>query len=278
MLVVCPNNRTCFGCPVAYNVIDVDFIRHNVIRRCRVLLDTRGASRATATLVGRTGASTPEIFWRVTLCPVGCMHKRQMLNAFSKNPQTGRGEAMATREKWYALQVTSGKEQATINALERVLALYADAPGFEGVQAPAELFSPRYLTARAEGGEYIPVQKPLLPGYVIAITADAEGLNRMCRKVHSFARLLGNEEAFIPLSTTESDWLARFTGKGNRVVLESTGFKEGGRVVVTSGPLVGYEAQITRINRRKHEAYVSLSMLGRQVQVKVGFHLMRKSD
>lgn len=206
-------------------------------------------------------------------------HERAPKQATALNPwrQQKGGKTVPIAEKWYALQVASGKEDATIRELQAAFVTLADVEGFEGVQAPKELFSPRMQTARLVGGEYQPVQEPLLPGYVIAITPDVQGLNRVARRVNTYTRVLGNEKAFIPLSESETSWLSRFTGKGNRVVPLSEGFLEGGSVVVTAGPLVGLEAHITRINRRKREAYVSLTMMGRPVQVKVGFHLMKKA-
>ena len=56
----------------------------------------------------------------------------------------------------------------------------------------------------------------------------------------------------------------------------SEGFKEGGVVRVTSGPLIGFEGMITKVNRRKHEAYLQIEIMGRKKEIKVGFNLVRK--
>lgn len=183
---------------------------------------------------------------------------------------------MAKSAKWYAIQVAAGKENRIVEFFRNAPAQLANVPGLESVEPPQEVFSPRYQTAQLKGGTYVPVEKPFLPGYVIAVTRDVDGLNRMLHLNCDFTKILGSEEAFVPLSSAEANWLRAFTGKQDHVVPMSCGFKEGGRVVVTSGPLVGREAQIVKINRRKREAYVSFEMMGRKVEVKVGFRLVKK--
>lgn len=76
------------------------------------------------------------------------------------------------------------------------------------------------------------------------------------------------------------EWLSALTQRSARTVALSQGyrdFKAGGRVVITQGPLMGHEAQITQVSRRRGEATLSLKLLGRQVNVRVGLHLVRKS-
>ena len=159
-----------------------------------------------------------------------------------------RGERRV-RAVWYVIQVMAGREEAVARKIKRAAADFAEERGM----AAADV------------------------GYLVAVTSSAAVLDTALKRVPELTRILGNDNAFIPLKDDEAGWIDAFTRKGYRVVEMSEGFKEGGKVTVTSGPLVGYEGAITKIDRRKHEAYLQLEIMGRKKEVKVGFNLVRKA-
>ena len=57
----------------------------------------------------------------------------------------------------------------------------------------------------------------------------------------------------------------------------SEGVIEGGTIKVLSGPLMGYEGSIQKIDRHKRLAYVEIKMLGRTTVVKLGLEIVSKS-
>ena len=179
---------------------------------------------------------------------------------------------------WYVIQITTGRENSVLRLIDRAVAEYAREHGVEPTDVLQECFSPRYKTARRQNGAYTPTTELLLPGYLIAVTKNPAQLQTVLKRVPALSKLLKSENAFTPLTRQEVSWLCAFTQKGNRVVDMSEGFTQGGRVVVTSGPLMGYEGQIAHINRRKRTASVKMSMCGRTVEVKLGFHLVKKQD
>ena len=213
---------------------------------------------------------------------------------------------------WYVIQITTGRENSVLRLIDRAVAEYAREHSVEPTDVLQECFSPRYRTARrvpaahtstqpaapasasragvtsgphASGthaastpARYLPTTELLLPGYLIAVTKNPAQLQMVLKRVPALSKLLKSENAFTPLTRQEVSWLCAFTQKGNRVVDMSEGFTQGGRVVVTSGPLMGYEGQIAHINRRKRTASVKMSMCGRTVEVKLGFHLVKKQD
>ena len=179
---------------------------------------------------------------------------------------------------WYVIQTTTGRENTVLHMIMRAVSDYATRESLSERDIVEECFSPRYRTAKKVDGVYVPTEELLLPGYLIAITDNPATLEVVLRNVPALSKILKNENAFTPLTDAETAWICAFTQKGDRVVDMSEGFKEGGRVVVTSGPLVGHEGLISRINRRKHLAYLQISMLGRNVEVKVGFNLVKKRE
>ena len=175
--------------------------------------------------------------------------------------------------RWYAVQVETGREDAACVLVLRT----AEAAGL--ADAFDELFSPGRHTLSKVHGKLVEGLEPLLPGYVIAVArpADLDAVAEALRRTPRFARLVGIGGAFAPLSDQEVSWICAFTQRGDRTVEMSEGFVEGGRVVVTSGPLVGKEVLIKKVNRRKRTAEVELSICGRRITAKVGLSLTRKN-
>ena len=67
---------------------------------------------------------------------------------------------------WYAIQVTSGKEESTCRLMRRLVP----------AAVLEEVFTPRYETQKKYQGEWRMCQSILFPGYVVAVTPDASVL------------------------------------------------------------------------------------------------------
>lgn len=166
--------------------------------------------------------------------------------------------------EWYVIQVIKGREEAMAELIGRV------------VPKPAldECFYPRFATEIKVHGRWIPVEKPLFPGYLIGVTDDPETLESALTRIPEFARVLTQGDTFVPLARDERELIGGFTKPGNRVVPMSMGIKQGDMVVVTSGPLVGRQALIKSINRRKSIAFLELNLCGRTVGTRVGLGIL----
>lgn len=168
------------------------------------------------------------------------------------------------RQSWYVIQVPTGAERKLCALIERM------APA--GVAQ--ECFCPRYATQIKRAGEWVDVEKALLPGYVIVVTNQLDTLVRTLGKIPEFTRLLRMGESFVPLNQTDRSWIEAFTSKGNRCMDMSMGVVEGESVRVLSGPLTGKEALICSINRHKNLAFVQLQICGRTVTTKLGLGIV----
>ena len=169
----------------------------------------------------------------------------------------------------YVMQVLTGREQATIDALERML---GDARRYE-------LFAPRFRFQKKIRGFWQDVDELLTPGYVYVRTSmlDVDELSREIRQAPPRAAMLMQDGKIIPLSADEERWLQALAGAGEGHVVEpSYGFIEGDQVVITEGPLVGFEAQIKKLDRHKRLAYVEVHLMGRTKLIKVGAEIVRK--
>ena len=170
--------------------------------------------------------------------------------------------------RWYVIQVATGKEEAMCRLIERL------AP--EGCLE--ECFAPRYATEMKVRSEWVPAQKPLFPGYLIAVTDEPVRLADALRRTPEFTRLLSVGETFVPLHSEDQAWIGAFTKKGERVIPMSTGVMEGDHVVVLDGPLVGCEAMIKSVNRHKSLAILEFEICGRRVTTKVGLGIVRRRE
>lgn len=188
------------------------------------------------------------------------------------------GEALPARceagalPRWYAVQVEAGREDAACALVLRTARAAGLADAFD------ELFVPKRRTLSKVEGELVEGEEPLFPGYVIAVARprDLDAVAAALRRSPRFARLLAYGSEFAPLSDQEVSWICAFTQRGSRTVGMSEGFVEGGRVVVTSGPLVGREALVRKVDRRRRTAEVELSICGRKVTTKLGLSLVKK--
>lgn len=169
---------------------------------------------------------------------------------------------------WYVIQVLKGREDAMANLISRVV------PS----SVLTECFNPKFATETKVRGRWVQVHKDLFPGYIIAITSDPQALEDQLLRMDEFARVLTQGERFVPLAKDEMQLVAAFTQRGSRVVPLSRGVKEGDRVVVTEGPLMGREYLIKSVNRHKSLAILEVNLCGRPVTTRVGLAVLSKVD
>ena len=141
-----------------------------------------------------------------------------------------------------------------------------------------ECFSPTYEYRRKLRGEWVRQEMLLLPGYVIAVTRDPWALARVLRATPEFTRLLAMGTQFVPLSANDRSWMERWTTEDDRTIPMSVAYKEGDAVVVTDGPLVGQEAMIVRVNRRKRVAHLEIHAGQLTIHTTVGLEVLPKPE
>lgn len=178
------------------------------------------------------------------------------------------GPSGSVRSKWYVVQVVSGRERKVCELLRAKI----------GEDVLKECFSPAYATQRKVRGEWEEHRSLLFPGYVIAVTRDAAELKARMRTVAEFTRLLSLGERFTSLTKAERAWICAYTQQGERVMPMSMAVMEGDQVRVVQGPLLGQEALIDHVDRRRSTAYIELEMFGRRIKTKIGLGVVAKKS
>jgi transcriptional antiterminator NusG len=165
---------------------------------------------------------------------------------------------------WYVIQVITGREQKTAESILDVVP--------HGVLQ--ECFFPQYTTEIKIKGQWVAIDKPMFPGYLIAVTDDPYVLDRELRKLNLFARIVSQGGVLLPLNQGDIKIIDSCTEPGHRVIPMSRGFKVGDSVLIDQGPLVGQQARIKRINRRKSTALIEFNLCGRIVAARMGLALI----
>ncbi len=169
---------------------------------------------------------------------------------------------------WYVMQVQTGSEEKIQLQCERLIS--------ESVLE--KCFIPYYEEQRKLHGEWKLLKKVLFPGYVFVITDDLEKLWYALKRVQGLTKLLGTDGEMIPLSDEEVDFMLRFGGD-KQVVEISKGVFEGSKVKILSGPLVGKEGLIKKIDYHKRRATLEMEMFGRMQVIRLGLEVkMEKAD
>ncbi|MCD7736809.1 MAG: antiterminator LoaP [Lachnospiraceae bacterium] len=166
---------------------------------------------------------------------------------------------------WYVVQVRAGAE-------EKICAQCAKKISETLLR---QSFLAYYEERKKRGGKWETQKKVLFPGYVFLDTDEIEKVFFELKKVIGLTKILGIGEDIVPLTEEEVRFLTQLGGE-NHVVEMSEGIIEGARVKVQSGPLMGKEALIKKIDRHKRKAYLELELFGHMQRVEVGLEITMK--
>lgn len=167
---------------------------------------------------------------------------------------------------WYVVQVRTGTEESIRRQCEKQI----DENVLEGC------FVPYYEEQRRMRGKWTTLRKVLFPGYVFVITGEAEELYKKLKMITGLTKLLGTGREIVPISEDEQTFLRKFCGK-EQVAVMSEGIIEGSQVRVTSGPLLGMEGYIRRIDRHKRKAWLEMELFGRKQMIQAGLEVVAKN-
>ena len=170
------------------------------------------------------------------------------------------------RDEIYVLQVGGGQEKRTLQLISSLVS----------PDVYTEVFSPKFLRKMKLANEWHMVEVPLVPGYLFITTNDIVALRDALYHVPTLTKLLRMGSGVVPLEPEEVAWIDRLTKPHERTVDFSKGYLVGDKVVITSGPLQGYESEIVKIDRHKRFAYLTFSIMGRDKDVKVGLEIVSK--
>ncbi len=167
---------------------------------------------------------------------------------------------------WYAVQVLTGKEKDICIQAEKII--------------PAEILEQIFVPYKEEkrhvNKQWKTIKKVLFPGYIFLITDHIVDLYIALKDVIGLTKVLGTGREIVPLTEEEVQLLQRL-GNEEQVVEMSEGIIENDIIHVTSGPLMGMEGCIKKIDRHKRKAWVEVKMFNRMQLIPLGLEIIQKN-
>ena len=164
---------------------------------------------------------------------------------------------------WYVLWTIGGAEERTRNMIN------------DHIERPlyTRCIVPYRRKREIHRGVSMFVDKLLFPSYVFIETDRIDDFAKCLRRYPGKNIILQTGEFFSPIYAEEEYFLTDMLGK-NDIIDSSSGYLDGERVMVTSGPLRGYENRIKKVVRRKSLAILEMTLYDRRVETALGLDLI----
>lgn len=196
---------------------------------------------------------------------------------------------------WFIARVRVGSEENVRQRCLDYLKLTAD-------NMIQDCYVFRYEEQRRIRGEWTKQEKVLFPGYVFIVVDLSENAKKkrlsdtveieqmpgnmkpeklkemeqeICR-IKGVIELLKRDGKPAVLNEEEVQLLRMFDDRGQRVEM-SEGVIERSKIKVYSGPLVGKEKYIRKIDRHKRRAFLEMPIFGETKRVQVGLEIVSKN-
>ena len=181
---------------------------------------------------------------------------------------------MRKQPEWYVIQVRTGSERRMCRLITDTVEVFNATAAPEERLCLDECFAAAFLTQKKVRGEFVQVERLLMPGYLIAVTDSPGQLAGILRRIHAFCRLLVVADDYVPLVGVERAWLEEATKAHERLLPMSFGYKVGDTLTVTKGPLKGYEALVSKVDRANSLAHVEVHVGPMTIRTTVGLGIL----
>ena len=163
---------------------------------------------------------------------------------------------------WYVIQTLKGQENKVADAVTRDVA-----------EDGENVFVFEYEKEYRIKGKWVKNRKPFFPGYIFVDMekAKAESFDRRLRK--NKHKLMEVDNVITAIRLEEQEYLMKLGGE-EHIIHHSEGFRMGDYVVITSGPFKGYNGEIRKLDRHHRSAVISMSLLGRDMEVKIDLEIV----
>jgi len=186
---------------------------------------------------------------------------------------------------WYILFVRSKSEEKIARSLAEKIDTTKATPF---IPTTAKPHSQKRESLDADGKKQKRLwgkdKKQCFPGYVfissqVNAVEFAQEIAPLVKRTDGVYRFLnyGDNKQDIVVKDNEKSLLERLMDK-HYFIDSSKGFKEGNKVKVTEGPLVGMEGKIKKVNANKRTALVEFEFMGEVREFTVMLEVVKKED
>lgn len=136
----------------------------------------------------------------------------------------------------------------------------------------------RELLIRKQGRRTVKFQ-PLFAGYVFLVSETIDKpLQFFLRRQAGFVRFLRDNRNIEPLPGEERRWIKRLVSLGENIGRSEVYFMPDQKIRVLSGPLMGMEGSIVKVDRRKKRAKVKLSLYENSFLIDFGLEILTRTE
>lgn len=169
---------------------------------------------------------------------------------------------------YYAVQVKTLKEQTYLALVKKNLN--------ERLEKQEIFFPQRKLIIRRQKKMHNEL-KPIFPGYIFvkAEHIDRELFNIM-KKTPAFTRFLHNNTNIQALKGRDLNIITHFLQFGNTAEISKVTFSENDRIIVKSGPMIGLEGNIVKVDKRKKRAKIALDFAEQKFLIDLSFTILEE--
>ena len=171
----------------------------------------------------------------------------------------------------YCLMVKSGGEEAFKKDFEDNLKLEAlaaaGAQEADALQAKVVFFKKKMRNAKK-----IEYEQALFPGYVF-LSAEAfdERLVSAAKKSRNFFHFLNSNADIQKMQGKDREILSNLLKFGETQGISKAFFDENQRIVIKSGPLLGFEGKIVKVNKKQGRATVQIDLCKNTLKFDLAF-------
>jgi len=176
---------------------------------------------------------------------------------------------------WYVLYVITGSEKKAVNEIDKVWKISEINP-----------FIPERVDYFRKQGSELTEKNLLFPGYVFietqisaidffTMTSRKIQRSKFMRRLLSYNNSYDYSDYSFAMREEERQTIQRICNNEFCVDM-SQGFIEGNHVIITSGPLIGFESHIKKVNRHKRKAVLEIDIMGAKRDIIVGLEIIQK--
>lgn len=166
---------------------------------------------------------------------------------------------------YYVLWTSTGSEEKT----RQMIRDYVGSAYYSRIAIPYR--KKKYF----HGGKASIVKELIFPSYIFIETEDIEGFVSQIDRFPGFKVILHTEDGYSPIYKHEEYILTKMLNNED-VIDISEGYMEGDRIIVTKGPLQGFEGGIKKVIHRRGLAILEMTIFNRTTEVRLGLELIER--
>ena len=174
---------------------------------------------------------------------------------------------------YFVIHTTSGKEDELIENIKKNY----DASIFKDV------FSVKRELKKKFNGKRNDITERLFPGYIFVETDSPKDMHILLNSIEGYSKVVGFKDNeiihYIPLSEIEEDFIKGLAGKDvdHTISVSEIEVLEGKKIRVISGPLLGQEGIVKKVNLHKRVAEVEIIFLNQPVMIEFGIEIIKRT-